>query len=83
MERKLLCALARGCVPDNCCFIDACRQNVISAFVPFKCEDGSLVLAQCGCQSAIRLPNACIAIVTSRGQKRAVALHKIIKFDIW
>ena len=55
-------------------FVDASAQNIVSLFVPFERKDGSLVLAESGGQPPVGGPNACEAVVTTSGQKCAVAV---------
>lgn len=74
VEWELLCTLTSGRVPDDCGAIDTGRQNEISFFVPFQCENGSFVLAKCIGQTPICGPNASVSIVAASRKQRTIAI---------
>lgn len=74
MKRKLLRTIAGRCVPDDGGAIDAGRQNVVAAFVPFERENRALVLAERCAQSSLGGPDTRVAVVAAGCQQSAVAL---------
>lgn len=63
VERELLRGFTAQSVPNDCCLVNARRENVIASFVPLESEDGTFVLAQCVCKSSFGCPDARIAII--------------------
>ena len=86
VERELLLHVARLRVPHDGRLVHGTAEQAVARLVPLEGENRALVMLQAHFQLAIRIPNACLAIVrASREQSTVrvpvqrgdVALHRL------